>query len=1039
MSANSVTSTDDSHLDAPSTPTIGSATPPRVVTSNSGELSGGPISNSESNSKRSGSDEARLDGGDRSSPPSTDCASGRRFGDVVVMPVEDEQEMSEDELRTELASSEFESDGNENERAIVAILESKTAALSIKTATETVASLDSGNSFNSRDHAVVLRPNLGRAGRMIPLCANFYEIYVQDPTVRVHQYHVEVRHERIRALDRDEARAIFWRVVDSHRQLFGSPYGVAYDGGQQMYTTEKLACGSGVTTLEAEVRLPRDSGNRDTRCKVVLQFTGSILLKDMTRSQNPLDAITKQAAPIQVLDIIVRQALTCPLYGKSSGFYAWKNSCYRFPGPGNIALNLEGGKELWNGFFASAHLGQGYRPLLNVDVSHTAFYKPRLNIIQFMCEILAERNFGGRNALTVNRLNETSTLSSGELRAFNDALRGLRVRSTHGNNIRTYRVNQVKGPANVMTFAASFTNENGETIERMMTVADYFKERYSPLQFPSLPCLHVGPLHRNILLPIEACALDAPQKFTKSLTEHQTSKVIRATAVDAQKRKANIHELCDLAGFKDDPFLRTFGLKISSNMVETCGRVLDPPQLAYHNGQKTLYPKDGSWPVEDQLLFMPAECTCYIIFALVDEKEQENLKNFCQFLARKARAMGLRFPDWPEHVTYVKDAADLQYSFQKASEYYTAKNRVCDLALVLMPSKNNDIYMVVKELTDIKYGIMSQCLLMKNVVKPTSASAANIILKLNMKLGGVNSCLIANNVSSRYLVNRPVLILGIDVTHPTQVEERIGMPSVAAVVGNLDTLPQVYGANVKVQRRCRESVVYVTEAVRERVVSFLNSTSRLPERILVYRDGVSSGQFAEVLREELNGIRAACSMITANYRPPITYIVVQKRHHARLFCKDQRDTVGRARNVPPGTVVDTGICSPESFDFYLCSHFGIQGTSRPARYQVLCDDSGFSADELQGITYNLCHTYGRCGRSVSIPAPTFYADLVATRARCHLKRHLTALHYSGARAKVPNGSNEKPGSRRQDFKQADQQMQSFVSVTESFKDRMYFV
>lgn len=59
----------------------------------------------------------------------------------------------------------------------------------------------------------------------------------------------------------------------------------------------------------------------------------------------------------------------------------------------------------------------------------------------------------------------------------------------------------------------------------------------------------------------------------------------------------------------------------------------------------------------------------------------------------------------------------------------------------------------------------------------------------------------------------------------------------------------------------------------------------------------------------------------------LTDVVVQKRHHVRLFCKNQRDTVGKSRNVPPGTTVDTGIVSPEGFDFYLCSHFGIQVTS----------------------------------------------------------------------------------------------------------------
>ncbi|KAG4996968.1 hypothetical protein JHK84_028001 [Glycine max] len=35
-------------------------------------------------------------------------------------------------------------------------------------------------------------------------------------------------------------------------------------------------------------------------------------------------------------------------------------------------------------------------------------------------------------------------------------------------------------------------------------------------------------------------------------------------------------------------------------------------------------------------------------------------------------------------------------------------------------------------------------------------------------------------------------------------------------------------------------------------------------------------------------------------------------------------------NILPGTVVDSKICHPTEFDFYLCSHAGIQGTSRPA-------------------------------------------------------------------------------------------------------------
>lgn len=75
----------------------------------------------------------------------------------------------------------------------------------------------------------------------------------------------------------------------------------------------------------------------------------------------------------------------------------------------------------------------------------------------------------------------------------------------------------------------------------------------------------------------------------------------------------------------------------------------------------------------------------------------------------------------------------------------------------------------------------------------------------------------------------------------------------------------------------------------------------------------------------------------------------------------------------------------------------LQGTSRPSHYHVLWDDNGFTADDLQCLTYQLCHTYVRCTRSVSYPAPAYYAHLVAFRARYHLqeredKRLIIVLH-----------------------------------------------
>ncbi|CAF5041895.1 unnamed protein product, partial [Rotaria sp. Silwood1] len=110
----------------------------------------------------------------------------------------------------------------------------------------------------------------------------------------------------------------------------------------------------------------------------------------------------------------------------------------------------------------------------------------------------------------------------------------------------------------------------------------------------------------------------------------------------------------------------------------------------------------------------------------------------------------------------------------------------------------------------------------------------------------------------------------------------------------------------------------------------------LPNRIVFYRDGIDDGQFQKVLDNE-----------------------------------DGKQT----SNLEAGTVIDVDITHPSQFDFYLCSQAAIMGTSRPALYHVLHDENGFNSNDIQELTYWLCHTDARCSKSVSIPALVHYAHL----------------------------------------------------------------
>ncbi|CAA2934468.1 argonaute MEL1-like [Olea europaea subsp. europaea] len=105
-----------------------------------------------------------------------------------------------------------------------------------------------------------------------------------------------------------------------------------------------------------------------------------------------------------------------------------------------------------------------------------------------------------------------------------------------------------------------------------------------------------------------------------------------------------------------------------------------------------------------------------------------------------------------------------------------------------------------------------------------------------------------------------------------------------------------------------------------------------------------------------------------------------------------------------GTVIDTKICHPNGFDFYLCSHAGTRvlrfmlfsqfagiifvytcicfGTSRLTHYHVLFDENKFSADALQLLTNSLCYT---CTRLVSIVHLAYYAHLAAFLDRYYVE------------------------------------------------------
>ena len=248
------------------------------------------------------------------------------------------------------------------------------------------------------------------------------------------------------------------------------------------------------------------------------------------------------------------------------------------------------------------------------------------------------------------------------------------------------------------------------------------------------------------------------------------------------------------------------------------------------------------------------------------------------------------------------------------------------LIMAILPRRDKQIYPEIKRVGDNVIGIPTQCVQSKHVLGTTPQVCANIALKINSKLGGINHVIDPGEKSP--VLREPVIIFGADVTHSFLDENEI--PSIVAVVASMDANATKYSARVRAQNQrngngAQEIIDELAAMVKELLIEFYKSNGKLkPSKIIFYRDGVSETQFDQVLVHEVRAVQEACIMLEEGYQPRITFVVVQKRHHTRLFCENQRDEVGKARNVPPGTTVDSGITHPYEFDFYLCSHFGIQ-------------------------------------------------------------------------------------------------------------------
>ncbi|EED16273.1 eukaryotic translation initiation factor 2C, putative [Talaromyces stipitatus ATCC 10500] len=119
-------------------------------------------------------------------------------------------------------------------------------------------------------------------------------------------------------------------------------------------------------------------------------------------------------------------------------------------------------------------------------------------------------------------------------------------------------------------------------------------------------------------------------------------------------------------------------------------------------------------------------------------------------------------------------------------------------------------------LADKDFGIHTICSVGSKLVKDRGRDQymANVALKFNLKLGGINQ--IVENRNLGIVDENKTMVVGTDVTHPSPSSSS-NAPSVSAMVASIDKFLGQWPATLRIQHARQENVTDLTEMFKSRL------------------------------------------------------------------------------------------------------------------------------------------------------------------------------------------------------------------------------
>lgn len=367
-------------------------------------------------------------------------------------------------------------------------------------------------------------------------------------------------------------------------------------------------------------------------------------------------------------------------------------------------------------------------------------------------------------------------------------------------------------------------------------------------------------------------------------------------------------------------------MEVKSNFTIIQARILTKPQVAYGNRRLATVNSSAAWNLRGLAMSRPATIPVgtwswlYITMTGYPPTFQHlgPLQAALDSFRGSLRGTGINIGEASPgnrrlQLSHVEDPG-LERMLTLASESLR-------LLYIILPAKHTALYNRIKHICDVKLGLVNICSVGNKLVDSTGRPQyfGNVALKFNLKGGGDNQ--LVHPLRLHFISRGDTMIVGIDVTHPDPNSSNRA-PSIAAMVASINSNLAQWPATSSVQRRRRQEMVDSLKDMLKRHLNLWKTEGRhtmFPRNILVYRDGVSEGQYQMVKDYELPLLRQACQDLydpVGQERPQITVVVVTKRHHTRFgpTAEGKADSNG---NCLAGTVTDRGITEAHQWDFWI--------------------------------------------------------------------------------------------------------------------------